>query len=179
MLVINIISILLSQTDKILLSKLVPLDQFGYYTLAGTVAGIALCIYWTCYQRYVPTIYRTGCTSRRNKPCIFVSFKLSICLFCCFPYLDNFGFFSKRASFFMDQQQYNRKKCPTHFDSYCNGQYAQFDDVHSISNSNGLWLYKTDNCYLFYFLGIYNPLNLYSCSFFWHNGRRFCLGISK
>ena len=40
MLGINILSTILSQTDKILLSKLVSLEQFGYYTLAGTVAGL-------------------------------------------------------------------------------------------------------------------------------------------
>lgn len=41
MLGINILSTLLTQTDKILLSKLVSLEQFGYYTLAGS-AGIVL-----------------------------------------------------------------------------------------------------------------------------------------
>ena len=40
MLGINILATLLTQTDKILLSKLVPLEQFGYYTLAGSVAGM-------------------------------------------------------------------------------------------------------------------------------------------
>ena len=37
---ISILSTLLTQTDKILLGKLVSLEQFGYYTLAGSVAGI-------------------------------------------------------------------------------------------------------------------------------------------
>lgn len=40
MLGINILATLLIQTDKILLSKLVSLEQFGYYALAGSVAGI-------------------------------------------------------------------------------------------------------------------------------------------
>ena len=36
----NILATVLMQTDKILLSKLVLLEQFGYYTLAGSVAGV-------------------------------------------------------------------------------------------------------------------------------------------
>jgi O-antigen/teichoic acid export membrane protein len=37
--VITVLAALLTQTDKIILSLIVPLDQFGYYALAGTVAG--------------------------------------------------------------------------------------------------------------------------------------------
>lgn len=40
MLGINILSTILSQTDKVLLSKIVTLEQFGYYSLAGVVAGV-------------------------------------------------------------------------------------------------------------------------------------------
>jgi len=36
---IAILATLLTQVDKLLLSKLLPLTDFGYYTLAGTVAG--------------------------------------------------------------------------------------------------------------------------------------------
>jgi O-antigen/teichoic acid export membrane protein len=36
---ISIVSIILMQTDKIILSKLIPLEEFGYYNLAGTVSS--------------------------------------------------------------------------------------------------------------------------------------------
>jgi len=37
--VITLLALLLTQVDKILLSRLLPLDLFGYYTLAGAAAG--------------------------------------------------------------------------------------------------------------------------------------------
>jgi O-antigen/teichoic acid export membrane protein len=39
---INLLALLLTQVDKLLLSKLLPLDQYGYYMLATTVAGAML-----------------------------------------------------------------------------------------------------------------------------------------
>ncbi|MDP2371478.1 oligosaccharide flippase family protein [Rhodoferax sp.] len=39
MAVTTVLALLLTQVDKLLLSKLLPLDQFGYYTLAGSVSG--------------------------------------------------------------------------------------------------------------------------------------------
>lgn len=39
MLIITLLALLLTQVDKLLLSGLLPLEQFGYYTLAGVVAG--------------------------------------------------------------------------------------------------------------------------------------------
>jgi len=41
---IALLSIILAQSDKILLSKFLPLELFGYYTLASTVAGAFLSI---------------------------------------------------------------------------------------------------------------------------------------
>ncbi|MHB1620726.1 MAG: oligosaccharide flippase family protein [Sulfuricella sp.] len=37
---ITFLAILLTQVDKVLLSRLLPLESFGYYTLAATVAGV-------------------------------------------------------------------------------------------------------------------------------------------
>jgi len=37
---INILATLLTQVDKVLLSRMLNLENYGYYTLAGTVAGI-------------------------------------------------------------------------------------------------------------------------------------------
>jgi len=39
MLAITCLSLLVSQVDKLLLSRLLPLGEFGYYTLAATLAG--------------------------------------------------------------------------------------------------------------------------------------------
>ena len=39
MAIISLLALLLTQVDKLLLSKLVPLSEFGIYTLAATVAG--------------------------------------------------------------------------------------------------------------------------------------------
>lgn len=40
MLAITCLSLLVSQMDKLLLSRLLSLDHFGYYTLAATIAGV-------------------------------------------------------------------------------------------------------------------------------------------
>ncbi len=40
MMLVTFLAILLTQIDKVLLSRLLPLELFGYYTLASTVAGV-------------------------------------------------------------------------------------------------------------------------------------------
>jgi O-antigen/teichoic acid export membrane protein len=40
MMAVTFLSILLTQVDKVLLSRLLTLESFGYYTLAATVAGV-------------------------------------------------------------------------------------------------------------------------------------------
>lgn len=40
MMAVTFLAILLTQVDKVLLSRLLPLESFGYYTLAATVAGV-------------------------------------------------------------------------------------------------------------------------------------------
>jgi O-antigen/teichoic acid export membrane protein len=40
----SVVGIALTQTDKVLLSRLLPLEQFGYYALAGTVASFVWAI---------------------------------------------------------------------------------------------------------------------------------------
>ena len=39
-----VLGIMLSQTDKMLLSGMLPLAQFGYYTVAGSVAAVLWCV---------------------------------------------------------------------------------------------------------------------------------------
>ena len=38
---INLVALLLTQVDKVLLSRLLSLELFGYYTLAATIAGVS------------------------------------------------------------------------------------------------------------------------------------------
>jgi O-antigen/teichoic acid export membrane protein len=99
MLGINIISILLSQTDKILLSKLVSLEQFGYYTLAGTVAGLLFAFIGPVTNAMFPRFTElvalrdeTNLASLFHLSCQFVSFVV-------FPLWTILAFFPKELLF--------------------------------------------------------------------------------
>ena len=52
---ISFLALLLTQLDKVILSKMLPLSEFGYYTLANTLSvGLALVVFPiadTCYPR--------------------------------------------------------------------------------------------------------------------------------
>lgn len=67
MLAITGLSLLVSQTDKLLLSRLLTLEDFGYYTLAATVAGglgmVVAPIVQSMYPRLVALV-TTGDESR-------------------------------------------------------------------------------------------------------------------
>jgi O-antigen/teichoic acid export membrane protein len=60
MLAITCLSLLVSQIDKVLLSRLLPLGEFGYYTLAATLSGAltlaAAPILQTIYPRLVELV---------------------------------------------------------------------------------------------------------------------------
>jgi O-antigen/teichoic acid export membrane protein len=49
-----ILGILLSQTDKVLLSGMLPLSQFGYYTLAGSVAAVLWYVIYPITTAFYP-----------------------------------------------------------------------------------------------------------------------------
>jgi len=51
---IGLSSILLTQVDKIVLSKILPLDEFGYYTFSFTVASVTYLIASPLSQSYFP-----------------------------------------------------------------------------------------------------------------------------
>jgi len=53
MLLINLLTTALTQLDKILLAKFVSLEQLGYYTLAGTIAGML----WVAVSPVATAIY--------------------------------------------------------------------------------------------------------------------------
>ena len=50
----SIVGIALTQTDKVLLSKLLPLEQFGYYALAGTLASFVWAVVIPVNQALFP-----------------------------------------------------------------------------------------------------------------------------
>ena len=54
MLLATFLALLLTQIDKVLLSKLVSLESFGYYTLAATIVGILYQITIPITQAYYP-----------------------------------------------------------------------------------------------------------------------------
>lgn len=56
LLLITFLSLLLGQTDKILLSKLLSLTEFGYYTLAATISGALYFLIQPITQAWFPRI---------------------------------------------------------------------------------------------------------------------------
>jgi O-antigen/teichoic acid export membrane protein len=50
----SIVGIALTQTDKVLLSRLLPLEQFGYYALAGTIASFVWAVVIPVNQALFP-----------------------------------------------------------------------------------------------------------------------------
>jgi O-antigen/teichoic acid export membrane protein len=54
MMAITLLSLLLTQVDKIILSRLLSLEMFGYYTLAGTVAATLNNLTLPVTQAYYP-----------------------------------------------------------------------------------------------------------------------------
>jgi len=53
---ITFLALLLTQVDKILLSKLLPLSEYGYYTLASTVAGALYLLTVPIAQAWFPRL---------------------------------------------------------------------------------------------------------------------------
>lgn len=51
---ISIVSLVLTQTDKVVLSRMLTLEMFGYYTLAVTVAGALYNFYGPIYSAVFP-----------------------------------------------------------------------------------------------------------------------------
>lgn len=54
MMVITFLSLLLMQTDKVLLSRLLPLKSFGYYTLSASVCGVLYLLVVPIAQSFSP-----------------------------------------------------------------------------------------------------------------------------
>jgi len=62
---ISCLAILLTQIDKVLLSRLLPLKEFGYYTLAGALAGSINMLIVPIFQAFYPKfceLYANGDT---------------------------------------------------------------------------------------------------------------------
>ncbi len=52
----NILALILTQLDKILLSKILPLGQFGYYTLAAAVSGLIYQFIGPVFNAFYPRL---------------------------------------------------------------------------------------------------------------------------
>lgn len=55
---ISILAVLLTQVDKLLLSRLLPLETFGYYMLASTVSGVIFLVVAPITQAVYPALVR-------------------------------------------------------------------------------------------------------------------------
>lgn len=64
---INLLSLLLSQADKLVLSKLLPLEQFGYYALAATICSILVAISAPVSQALFPQLTRYASTGDNDR----------------------------------------------------------------------------------------------------------------
>lgn len=62
---ITLTSVLLMQTDKILLSKILSISDFGYYTFASTIAGVIFRITNIVFTTYYPNL--TALASGKNE----------------------------------------------------------------------------------------------------------------
>jgi O-antigen/teichoic acid export membrane protein len=56
MVIISILSVLMMQLDKIVLSKILPLEEFGYYALAASVAAVMYRAFSPVYQAVFPRL---------------------------------------------------------------------------------------------------------------------------
>lgn len=61
---IGLLAVLLTQVDKLLLLKLLPLDQFGYYMLASSVAGAIYLVVGPIVQAAYPVFVQQSTKSR-------------------------------------------------------------------------------------------------------------------
>lgn len=68
---ITILSAVLTQLDKLLLSKLVALEEFGYYTLAGAIAAILVTAAGAIYNAVFPVFSSLVATERIDELRIF------------------------------------------------------------------------------------------------------------
>ena len=66
MMKITFLSLLLMQIDKLILSKLLTLTQFGYYTLAATIAGVLYMIVGPIGQAWFPKLTELLANKQQN-----------------------------------------------------------------------------------------------------------------
>lgn len=66
MMAVSLLAILLTQVDKVLLSRLLPLASFGYYTLAATVTGVLTIIISPITTAFFPRLVELS--TQENQP---------------------------------------------------------------------------------------------------------------
>jgi O-antigen/teichoic acid export membrane protein len=90
---ITFLAILLTQVDKVILSRLLPLESFGYYTLAATVAGVLYMVIGPITQALYPRMVElftlhdhAGLASiyHRGAQLVTVLTAPAVMLLCCF-----------------------------------------------------------------------------------------------
>jgi O-antigen/teichoic acid export membrane protein len=63
MVMISLLSVLMMHLDKIILSKVLPLEQFGYYALAASVAAVMYRAFSPVYQAIFPRLSQLASTN--------------------------------------------------------------------------------------------------------------------
>lgn len=64
---ITVLSAILTQSDKFLLSRLLPLEQFGYYSLAAAIAGLLIPAAGAVYSSVFPVYARLVANERHDE----------------------------------------------------------------------------------------------------------------
>jgi len=62
---VTFLAILLTQLDKVLLSRLLSLESFGYYTLAATVAGVLYMVIGPITSAFYPRLVELSTQENR------------------------------------------------------------------------------------------------------------------
>lgn len=92
---ITLLSAILTQLDKFLLSRLVPLDEFGYYTLAGAIAAMLSTAAGAVYNAVFPVFASLVSANRLEDLCAFYHKSCQLLSVLLIPAAVFVGFFSR------------------------------------------------------------------------------------
>ncbi len=108
---ITILSIILTQLDKIILSKMLSLEMFGYYTLAGIIAMSPIRLSWPLFSAIYPRFTQLASLNDQqqlkelyHKGCQFMAVLI-------LPFAIVVAFFSYEVILLWTQSQITAEKC--------------------------------------------------------------------
>lgn len=95
----SVLGILLNQVDKIVLTKMLPLEMFGYYALAGTIASSLQYLGAPVYMTYFPSFAKLASQRLTDKLSAEYHKATQIMAVAVFPVAGIFIFFSRELIF--------------------------------------------------------------------------------